>query len=69
MAKTYVLKEPEYLRQQALEAVALLRYMRVFSDGKEISPTDEDAAARPNFGADLARCAPTTNRKVRARYS
>jgi len=46
MAKTYVLKEPEYLRQQALEAVALLRYMRVFSDGKEISPIDEDAAAR-----------------------
>jgi NAD-dependent DNA ligase len=46
MAKTYVLKEPDYLRQQALEAVALLRYMRFFSDGKEISPIEEEAAAR-----------------------
>ena len=46
MAKTYVLKEPEYLRQQTLEAVALLRYMRCFSDGKELCPIEEDAAAR-----------------------
>jgi len=44
MAKTYVLKEPDYLRQQALEAVALLRYMRYFSDGKEISPIDKTAS-------------------------
>jgi hypothetical protein len=44
MAKTYVLKEPDYLRQQALEAVALLRYMRFFSDGKEISPIDKTAS-------------------------
>jgi hypothetical protein len=46
VAKTYILKEPQYLREEVAVTVALLRYMRVFSDGQEINPITAEVAAR-----------------------
>lgn len=46
MAKTYILKEPQHVREDVATTVALLRYMRVFSNGEEISPITAESAAR-----------------------
>jgi hypothetical protein len=46
VAKTYILKEPQHVREEVATTVALLRYMRIFSDGKEISPLRPEIAAR-----------------------
>jgi NAD-dependent DNA ligase len=46
VARTYILKEPQYVREDVATSVALLRYLRFFSNGEEISPVTAEAAAR-----------------------
>jgi len=46
MAKVYTLKEPQYVRDDVAMNVALLRYIRFFSNGVEINPLSAETAAR-----------------------
>ena len=46
MAKVYTLKDPQYVRDDVAMNVALLRYMRFFSNGVEINPLSAETAAR-----------------------
>jgi len=46
MAKVYTLKEPQYVRDDVAMNVALLRYMRFFSNGVEVNPLSAEDAAR-----------------------
>jgi len=46
VAKTYILKEPQHVREDVATTVALLRYMRIFSNGEEISPITAEIAGR-----------------------
>lgn len=46
MAKVYTLKEAQYVRDDVAMNVALLRYMRFFSNGVEINPLSAEDAAR-----------------------
>ncbi len=45
MPRTYILKEPQHVREDVATTVALLRYMRVFSR-EEINPLTAEIAAR-----------------------
>ena len=46
MAKVYTLKEPQYVRDDVAMNVALLRYMRFFSNGVEVNPLSAEDAVR-----------------------
>jgi DNA-binding transcriptional MerR regulator len=47
VAKIYILKEPQYLRDQVVETITFLRFFGFYSDqGEEISPITAEHAAR-----------------------